>query len=516
MKYLTLILASLLFASCSHTTDTARKNSGRYPAQSREPKGPMAEIPPSQILTFEKLKQNLLTTKVGSIQDALPHLTRSYLEYFKFHTLGYASLSLHQSSFVEPRAIVFGPDARFILTFNGDDRHAAGSSFETVEYSNQSRSFLFREVTFKGPRFRKKSLGLDPNEIEFENEQLVISKPNPKKCLQCHGPTASPIWMTYFIWPGFYGSNDDHLYMSFDKSSWNPNNEKLFANTDRPHSLGRVAMLKPGFADREVEGYIKYLERKSTHPRYKWLPEHVVDQSYLRFANGEKFSALDRSGQANTEQSRVNAYYAWPTRPNLFLQEALQRLNQDRLISVLQKAGLEKAFKNQAWDTLGDQISNPQELNSVKYLARISHEALQKFKFKTRAPSLQEVEARLILNLRDEIGMHRERINLLEQGFGKNSLMLDRADYGGREGIADPEAFYSKLLGLSEISDKDRIAFAMESDNQIVLTVLEFLLKDQGIELSQYNMNLRSSGLTFHSGGLAEVGEFLGVGSWVN
>ena len=113
-------------------------------------------------------------------------LGRKYPEYLQFNTLMYSSFSIQESSFEEPRAIVFGPDAQFIFTFNGNSKQLGGMSFESAEYSQESHSFKFREIAFKKyPGFNLHDLNLDPNEIAYQDENIVISTPNPGKCLLC-------------------------------------------------------------------------------------------------------------------------------------------------------------------------------------------------------------------------------------------------------------------------------------------------------------------------------------------
>jgi hypothetical protein len=167
-------------------------------------------------LTFDKTVQALGAANVRTVEDALKVLSEKYAPYMKFHTLMYESLSLHEASYAEPRALVFGPDAEFILSFNGNIKQRGGLAIETMEFDESSGNFLFREIAFKNSAAPEKDTTLKESEIAFDTELFRVSKPNPQKCTACHGQNTRPIWETYFIWPGAYGSNDDNLLATTD------------------------------------------------------------------------------------------------------------------------------------------------------------------------------------------------------------------------------------------------------------------------------------------------------------
>lgn len=503
-------LCCAFFMGC--VTPLYKEKVARSPAQS----DPLSQItiPQDQNLTFSDFQEIVLSKK--SIEGVLATLNQKYSDYMRFHTLMYGSLSLHESSFEEPRVIIFGPKAKFILTFNGNIHQKGGLSFETVEYSDELRSFLFREIAFKSPGFQAEDMNLHQDEVAFQNDNVIISKPNPTKCLQCHGSTASPIWMTYFLWPGAYGSHDDHLYMSFDRSSWNANNIDFFGGSTAPQSQGRLFALREGFADKEVEGYVRYLKRKPHHPRYKWLPPHTADQSFIRYAQGEAFNQLDISKRAAAERAHVKiTALEWPSRPNFFFQILLQDLNQDRLIARLERAGLKNVFKSPEWQKLATHLSRIKIKDSVPEVARLTYKALLNFEFKKARPSLKEIEAQIEANLKDEFSMQLERVYRQEQNFGRDSIRLSYPVEDNNPvsnlWIDNYVEFYSRLLKLKHPSEKEKIAIIIEQDDVALITALSLLLQDRGFDLHDYNMNLRQANLSFHSGGLDEVARFLGI-----
>ena len=83
---------------------------------------------------------------------------------------------------------------------------------------------------------------------------------------------------------------------------------------------------------------------------------------------------------------------------------------------------------------------------------------------------------------------------------------------GGMSSIRNFQEFYSSLLNLKKLSELDRIALNLETDNQFLMTVIDILLLDRGIDLHDYNMNFTQNSLTFHSGGLTPtIFDYLGI-----
>lgn len=489
-----------------------------------------ATIPVDQYLRFNDLQNLLIKQNIITIEDTLAVLAKKYPDYLRFHTLMYGSLSIQESSFEQPRAIVFGPDAGFIFTFNGSPNQYGGMSIESTEYNDKLHAFQFREIAFKKyPGFDRDGENIAPNEVAFENENLLITKPNPAKCLQCHGQNASPIWMTYFMWPGAYGSNDDQLGMSFDRSSWNPNNQGFFARTNKPSSQGRMMEFKPGMPDTELLGLTRYAMAKPNHPRYKWLPTKLDETGVLEYAKGVPFANLDFSAQAKQEQQKYQVGYEWPSRPNSFLMDILQLHNSDRLLARLEKEGLKGAFASDSWSKLYEGVvgGGPDgpavglaSKDVIPVMAGKINEVLSHFKFKGSRPTQQQIEQALRTNLADEFAMQRERIYRQEDLLGKGSLQgqsfkgpggADRTDRESLSVIANAPEFYSNILGLKKWNELDGIAMTIETDDQFVNTAVGLLLADHGIDLHDYNMNLRQESLAFHDAGLDSALKYLGV-----
>jgi hypothetical protein len=139
-------------------------------------------------LSFESLKQIILEQKIDSIEALIPLLPDSLRSKF---VLVFKSRSLQTASYQDPRAILFGDDATFILSFNGSADQRGFDDLEMAEFDNQKKQFIYHEILFPSPSKNRKA--------------FTFSESNPEKCQKCHGNPARPIWDTHPLWPGAYG-----------------------------------------------------------------------------------------------------------------------------------------------------------------------------------------------------------------------------------------------------------------------------------------------------------------------
>jgi len=145
---------------------------------------------PAFALDFASLRQLIETEKIASIEELLSRLPAPDRSGY---VLVFDSRSLQGASFRDPRALVFGKDAKFIFTFNGDSQQRGYEQIETMEFEPVNKTFIFRNIVFT-------RAGLGSGEITF-------SEVNPPVCLGCHGNPPRPIWDTHPVWPGVYGEN---------------------------------------------------------------------------------------------------------------------------------------------------------------------------------------------------------------------------------------------------------------------------------------------------------------------
>src|SRR6266446_9103138 len=125
----------------------------------------VAVAPFASAMSFADLEQLIVDHKALSIEDLLPHLP-AYMR--SRYVLMFRSRSLHGSSFAHPRAILFDPEARLVISFNGDAGQAGFTDLETMEFDDAGKSFEFREIAFPVDADRKAG--------------VRISNPNPEPC----------------------------------------------------------------------------------------------------------------------------------------------------------------------------------------------------------------------------------------------------------------------------------------------------------------------------------------------
>ena len=150
----------------------------------------LCAAPPGQAAAFNfaSLQSLLSQQDIGSVEEliaALPPVQRNR------YALVFESRSLQGASPENPRAILFGPDARFIVTFNGSPAQRGFRVVETMEFDDESQEFRLRELLFP-----ERAAGAD---------KVVVSEVNPERCARCHGAPARPVWDTFPLWPGAYG-----------------------------------------------------------------------------------------------------------------------------------------------------------------------------------------------------------------------------------------------------------------------------------------------------------------------
>src|SRR2546429_1397673 len=152
--------------------------------------GLLGPAPPAQAagFNFASLQALLSHQDIGSVEEliaALPAAQRNR------YALVFESRSLQGASPENPRVILFGPDARFIVTFNGSPAQRGFRVVETMEFDDDSKEFRLRELLFP--------------ERAGSPDKVVVSEVNPQRCTRCHGAPPQPVWDTFPSWPGAYG-----------------------------------------------------------------------------------------------------------------------------------------------------------------------------------------------------------------------------------------------------------------------------------------------------------------------
>ena len=198
---------------------------------------------------FAALLSILKSQDIGSVEELLAALPAPQRARY---ALMFDSRSLQGASPENPRVILFGPDARFILTFNGSPVQRGFRVIETMEFDDASKEFHLRELTFP-----EHPAGADP---------VVVSAVNPPRCARCHGSPPRPVWDSFPLWPGAYG-------------------ERYGAR----------------LSSRERVGLAAFLAQQPAHPRYRQL------LAVQRFADPQTFRPSASSQYAAVAEEPPNA-----------------------------------------------------------------------------------------------------------------------------------------------------------------------------------------------------------------
>src|ERR1700687_4174895 len=189
---------------------------------------------------IDTLRGLIRTRDVRTVEESLALLPADLRTNY---TLVFASRSLQGATLSAPRAILYGADGRFIVSFSGDTGEGH-DALETMQFDERSNGFHFRELTFpKG------------------GQGVQVSEDNPPRCAACHGLPARPIWDTPPSWPGVYGER-----------------------------------YRTGLSKAESVGMQGFLARQAEDPRYRYLigARRFADRAtYVEGAhalyNGERF-----------------------------------------------------------------------------------------------------------------------------------------------------------------------------------------------------------------------------------
>lgn len=334
MKHLGLTVAALLaflligcaIAARKHRTESARVS--RIPsAHTSDDTYPEVDWFDNSVKYGDPSVEDILRltrqSNVTTVQEALKVIKKEYPRYFSLYTLMYHSGSLQDSTYANPRAIVFGESGRTIITFNesfeqfpGDTGHKRTSeaSIEVMDF-NVDGGHTFREIEFTKEQRGPSGIDLEDLDKKLSTKNARVSIGNPNKCMMCHGFARSlPRFENYFVWPGAYGSDDDNIFRDMPE---------MGSHT----SLSRVFMLKPGARDVERESYLAFEAARKKNPKSRYyelgeMPAGFGDP----FCPAElgyvyNFEAMSCGGPGNPREG--NGYETPELRPNRALNSRL-------------------------------------------------------------------------------------------------------------------------------------------------------------------------------------------------
>ncbi len=99
-----------------------------------------------------------------------------------------------------PRVVLFTSDAKLMVAFTGNPDKPGFNTVETIRFDDNQAAFFTSRFVLSDAVVKDPSLApLVP----------LNGKPNRPECTSCHGSDPRPIFDSYNVWPGFYGSLAD-------------------------------------------------------------------------------------------------------------------------------------------------------------------------------------------------------------------------------------------------------------------------------------------------------------------
>ena len=141
-----------------------------------------------ELLTVQGIYAHVLEHEITNVRDLLSELPASMRESY---VLMEDTRSRHLSELEHPRLIMYGVDARFLMSAGGVPEDPLYEVIEMAELDSATGEWIFRA-------------------LDFEQSPPALSS-SDDSCIGCHGDPVRPIWGNYPDWPGAFGANENHL-----------------------------------------------------------------------------------------------------------------------------------------------------------------------------------------------------------------------------------------------------------------------------------------------------------------
>ena len=242
----------------------------------------------SELMNAYKLREilsqynNQLAPKLNTTDDNIDAfvglLPKSYRRHF---SMVHRSFSIQKATPMAPRIIMYGTDAKVMMTFNGGHDFegkpmAGGDSIEIIEWNAQKKTWDFSEIT-------------------FDSNKRALHNTNPQKCVMCHAGTPKPvdfkniglykdklkpIFPQYPFWPGFYGSVNDIVGLESPQSR-----DTIMRNL--PATLSQIK----GLTFSETEELFRLRKLLDENPKYLEVVKNELDvhsKNFTKFMDSTK------------------------------------------------------------------------------------------------------------------------------------------------------------------------------------------------------------------------------------
>lgn len=214
-----------------------------------------AEDPPGAEWTFARLARLTECRGLRTVDELLDLLPADYFERF---SLVYASQGLHGSTHETPRLVLYGKNRRLTVGVAGSPAMKNGDGFETVEYLPDG-SYELGEIYFP-PAGSKAS--------------ARVTRGSPPACLECHPRPPAPVWASYPLWPGTYGSGvegpaEREGFARFLKENAGRGRYRRLVGLASTRDLGRLRRANAELSEQfEAQAAERVLAAFAAHPRW--------------------------------------------------------------------------------------------------------------------------------------------------------------------------------------------------------------------------------------------------------
>ncbi len=293
---------------------------------------------PVMLTYFQKLIDHKVTTKSLGL-DLFPDSSKL------LSTALTESESTQDASLKNPRILNFDPINSIVGAFNQSAEQKGSYAIEVLT-SDTSGNLQYLEVVFKedyinhnrlngnqrdlSELWTKENLEFIEDEVYYFDDNLLISNPNPNKCLRCHFALVDGkkvpgiIWEKYPKWEKAIASHDDALYLPYEVDMI----ERLYGQSG---TLSELGFTMPVYRTFDGNGFMgrKYAEMPNTQltfllsnmlaesfltnqlvnnnlNEYSLIYLYLFDEYQLRLLIGEKFPKFNSIEYINKELSLYN------------------------------------------------------------------------------------------------------------------------------------------------------------------------------------------------------------------
>ena len=236
---------------------------------------------------FEQKNIEQIAASSKNVETFLSRLPKPLFENF---TLVYKSRSPFSDSisFQFPRVILFSPDAKTVLTFTGDKAKPGADIVEALYFDQNKSSFVPRSYVFSAEGSRGAHLD---GEVQ--------------SCTQCHGTDTRPVFDSYPLWPGFYGSVKDSFPPSVGVSVEEQGQLKKFISSSAQQGVYRFLNLKKEIGPYLDPKYIKEDSPEGDLSQFQAMPNTRLGMALTELNRKRIFRKLSQSKNYEANQKKI-------------------------------------------------------------------------------------------------------------------------------------------------------------------------------------------------------------------